>query len=420
MKILFVNTSDWNGGAAIAARRLGDALSSAGVEVSMLVLRKGETGDHIFTVAPEWKARFAFLWERLVIWINNGFSRKNLFKISIADTGFDITQTAEFKAADIIHLHWVNQGLLSLGAIDRIFKSGKPIVWTMHDMWECTSICHHAYGCGRFKSACRDCGFLRFPSKFDLSARVFKQKREIFHSTSATFVAVSRWLAEQARESTLLRGKQIEVIPNTLSLARFELLDREECRQRLALPSDKFIVLFGAVRVDDPIKGFPVLMDALQRLAKLPGYKDKLHFVFLGKIKNRQSVLPLIPVSYTYAGWVDDPRRMSEFYSASNIVVSASRYEAFGQTLIEAQACGCLPVSFGNSGQADIIRHGENGFLVDEHTAEALAEGIGRALEQEATISREALRKEVLHRYSEEKVASEYLKLYRKLLNASE
>lgn len=420
MRILFVNTSDWNGGAAIAARRLGEALSHSGVEVFMLVLRKGETGDHIFAVASGWRARLSFLWERLVIWANNGFSRKNLFKVSIADTGFDITQTAEFKAADIIHLHWVNQGFLSLKSIDRIFKSGKPVVWTMHDMWECTSICHHAYECQRFKSGCRDCEFLRFPSKSDLSARVFKQKRRIFSSASATFVAVSRWLAEQARESVLLREKQIEVIPNTLSLARFELLDREACRQRLALPSDKYIVLFGAVRIDDPIKGFPVLMEALQRLANRPGYKDKLHFVFFGKIKNQQSVFPLIPVSYTYAGWVDNPRKMSELYSASNIVVSASRYETFGQTLIEAQACGCLPVSFGNSGQADIIRHGENGFLVDEHTAEALAEGICRALEQSAIISREVLRQEVLYRYSEEKVASEYLNLYRKLLNVSE
>ena len=52
--------------------------------------------------------------------------------------------SGEFKEADVIHLHWVNQGLLSLNDIKKMTQSGKPMVWTMHDMWACTGICHHA------------------------------------------------------------------------------------------------------------------------------------------------------------------------------------------------------------------------------------------------------------------------------------
>ena len=98
-------------------------------------------------------------------------------------------------------------------------------------------------------------------------------------------------------------------------------------------------------------------------------------------------------------------------------IVSASFYETFGQTLIEAQACGCVPVSFGNSGQADIIRHKENGFLADYLSADSLAEGIRWGItEARATLSEENMRNEVSEKYSGEVVAKQYLDLYQNLI----
>ncbi len=417
MKVLMLNTSDGAGGAAIAVTRLSRALREAGVEVSMLVLNHKGNDEGVVTVNTSWAKRLPFLWERLVIWVNNFFSCKNLFKVSIANVGFDVTKTREFQEADIIHLHWINQGFLSLKVIDKIFRSGKPVVWTMHDMWECTAICHHAYECTAFQTACCYCSFLRFPSKRDLSYRVFRKKKKIFQASMATFVSVSRWLAHQAEQSALLWGKSIEVIPNTLSLNNFELLDRTECRQRLSLPVDKHIILFGAARVDDPIKGFPMLMQAFKYLIDSGVYRQEdLHLLFFGQVKNETEIYPFIPIEYTHVGWVDSPQQFSRLYSAADVAVSSSRYEAFGQTLIEAQACGCLPVSFGNSGQADIIRHRESGYLVEERNPEALAEGIRWAIDEGGNISRESLREEVVSKYSGEVVASQYKELYGRLL----
>jgi hypothetical protein len=74
----------------------------------------------------------------IVIWSANRFRRYHLFDVDIANTGTDITSLPEFRQADVIHLHWVNQGMLSLKDIRKILTSGKPVVWTMHDMWPCT------------------------------------------------------------------------------------------------------------------------------------------------------------------------------------------------------------------------------------------------------------------------------------------
>ena len=178
MRVLLVNTSERIGGAAVACNRLMEALKSKGIKTKMLV-RDKQTDQ--LSVIPlrgfKWMQLWRFLWERFCIWTANRFGNKeNLFSVDIANTGTDITKIPEFQEADIIHLHWINQGMLSLGDIKRILESGKPVVWTMHDMWPCTGICHHARTCVKFQSECTHCQYLIGGGhRTDLSNKVFKK-----------------------------------------------------------------------------------------------------------------------------------------------------------------------------------------------------------------------------------------------------
>lgn len=414
MNILFVSTAERSGGGAIAARRLLTALNGIGINAKMLVRDKQTDLPCVIEIKKGKSDIWRFVWERVVIWANNLFSKRNLFKVSIANTGYDITKFKEFQEADIIHLHWVNQGMISLKNIQQILDSGKPVVWTMHDMWECTAICHHAYTCDRFKTQCMHCPFLRFPGEHDLANRVFQKKKKLLANSTIHVITVSRWLERLAKESALLKHCPIDTIPNTLSLSDFLMMDKTECRKQLGLPLDKKIIIFGAARVDDPIKGFPMILDALcylkahnQELAK------DLHLVTFGTFKQAK---PQIPIEHTDIGWVKDNSTLSMLYSASDALISASLYETFGQTLIEAQACGCLPISFGNSGQTDIIRHKENGYLAEYLSPASLAEGIVWTLTEGTTINRETVRTEVLNKYSAEVVASRYMDLYTRII----
>lgn len=416
MKVLIINTSERSGGAAIAANRLMYALQNNGIQAKMLVCDKQTNDKNVICLENKLLKKWKFVWERIVIWINNILSKKNLFKVSIANTGFDITHMAIFHEADIIHLHWINQGMLSLRNIKHILQSGKPIVWTMHDMWECTGICHYAFTCQNFKSTCQNCPFLRFPHNKDLAYRVFNKKNEIFQPAKLQIVTVSQWLANQVKESTLLGNKPISIIPNTLPLSKFKLLDSKESRQILGLPEHAKILLFGAARIDDPIKGFHLLLNAIQHLITQGIYrKDELYLVTFGTYKYPKESIPHIPISYTNMGWVKDSDILSQLYSSANIVISSSLYETFGQTLIEAQACGCIPISFGNSGQSDIIRHKQNGYLAKYLSIESLAHGIQWGLKESISIDRERLREEVINKYSSIIIAEQYEKIYKKL-----
>jgi glycosyltransferase involved in cell wall biosynthesis len=416
MKVLIVNTSEKTGGAAVAANRLTEALINNGVKAKMLVMNKETSSIYVSATGFSLKKKWNFVWERFIIWLNNLCSRKNLWKISIANTGQDITSLTEFREANIIHLHWINQGFLSISSIKKILESGKTIVWTMHDMWEATAICHHSYECERFSKECSHCPFLRFPGRRDLSQRVFKHKlRMLEKASNLHFVTVSEWLANRSRQSALIGRFPITVIPNTISLSLFKAVNRIDARSSLNI-NEPYVISFGAARIDDPIKGFSYLIEALNKLVVIDKHfhSNDIRLLLFGGIRHPE-LLQQLPVSFTHLGYINDESQLSLVYSASNVTVSSSLYETFGQTLIEAQACGSVPVSFDGSGQADIIDHLNTGYLAKRLSVESLAEGIEWGLH--ANISAQQLRRKVCQRYSDTVIANRYIQLYNTLPN---
>ena len=201
MRILIVNTSERTGGAAVASGRLMNALNNNGAKAKMLV--RDKESDHIAVVGlrrsllQEWH----FLWERWCIFCHLHFSRKHLFEIDIANTGTDITTLPEFKEADVIHLEWINQGMLSLNDIRKIIAKGKAVVWTMHDLWPAAAICHYAHMCSSFKTGCHYCRLLPGGgSANDLSKRVWKRKATVYRNSNIHFVACSGgWSSRPSR-----------------------------------------------------------------------------------------------------------------------------------------------------------------------------------------------------------------------------
>ena len=192
MRVLLINTSERMGGAAIAAGRLLEALKNHGIKAKMLVRDKESDQITVVPLRQSWRLVWKFVWERVVIWMANRFSRKNLFAVDIANTGTDITALPEFQQADIIHLHWVNQGMLSLHGLGKILASGKPVVWTMHDLWPCTGICHYTRGCDHYRTECHNCPFINDgKQEHDLSYHTFHKKRALYAHHRIHFVTCS-------------------------------------------------------------------------------------------------------------------------------------------------------------------------------------------------------------------------------------
>ena len=157
MRVLIINTSERVGGAAIAANRLMEALKKNGTNAQMLVRDRQTDQVSVTAIKSSLLLPLKFIWERLIIFLNNGCKKANLWTVDIANAGTDVTSLPEFQQADVIHLHWVNQAYLSLKDLRAILESKKTVVVTMHDMWYFTGVCHYSGDCTKYQHECADC-----------------------------------------------------------------------------------------------------------------------------------------------------------------------------------------------------------------------------------------------------------------------
>lgn len=413
MRVLIVNTSERNGGAAIAASRLTEALKNNGVKAMMLVRDKTTDQISVVSLKKSWKLKWHFLYERFTIWRNNHFNKHNLFAIDIANAGTDITKLPEFQKADVIHLHWINQGMLSLNVIRKIIASGKPIVWTMHDMWPFTGICHYAGNCDKYRTECGNCPFVNNGQvKKDLSYKVFRKKLQILSKAHITFVGCSQWLTNQARQSRLLIGQTVTSIPNAININLFYPKDKKEMRTRYNLPSDKKLILFGSARITDPRKGMKYLIEACQKLAgKYPEMKENTGIVVFGQ--QSETIASQLPFPVYALSYIRNESDLVSMYSAVDMFVTPSLEDNLPNTIMEAMACGIPCVGFKTGGIPEMIDHMENGYVADYKNPDDLAEGIHWVLSNPdyGQLCESAVKK-VEGSYSEGIVAMQYIRIY--------
>jgi glycosyltransferase involved in cell wall biosynthesis len=82
--------------------------------------------------------------------------------------------------------------------------------------------------------------------------------------------------------------------------------------------------------------------------------------------------------SHKSFGLVMDERMMPFILNAADIFVSTATAESFGQSLLEASACGVPVVAFDVGGVGDVVVHNETGVLVQEASVENLLRAIDR------------------------------------------
>ena len=254
MKVLLVSTSDLAGGGAIAAYRLMEALNKNGVKAKMMVRDKQSSSVTVAQVGT----KIPKVLERLHIM---SYLRGKLWQADTADFGIDITKTEEYKEADIIHLHWINQGMISLSCLKQMIKDGKKIVWTLHDEWPYLGICHYRGDCK--ETVCMNCPLL--PG--NIAHKHYQRKQELFKKGNITFVGCSQWITERAQEA--MPEAQVVHINNCIPHNIFRYIDQQEARKKLGLPLENKIILFCSQNINDERKGYTYLQQALEQLGFL-------------------------------------------------------------------------------------------------------------------------------------------------------
>lgn len=419
MKVLFLNTFYQSGGAAIAAQRLQNALQSH-CNVELLTQTEAEA-PNITSVSNSFFSKLAsklrFIIERLFFF----FYEKNKqirFQFSPANTGIYIENFPQFQDADIIHLHWINQGFISLTGLKKILALGKPIVITLHDFWYFTGGCHYPGTCTSYIQSCGSCPYLKHPYKNDLSHQLYSLKKELFnYSTNITIVGCSQWLAEEASKSSIFNKVKVVSIPNALPIEDFIPHEQKKMRLKYLLPLDKKIILFGSMNFDDPRKGFVYFKEALIHLQK-HFTQDAIEIIVFGATKNTiTDAFNNLPFKVNYLGKIQ-PKDISEVYSIADLYISPSLEDNLPNTVAEAMSCGIPVVAFNTGGLPEMIDHKKNGYLALYKNALDLSNGMDFILRNPfpETLKNNA-RNKAIDKYNPAIVAQAYTSVYKTLLS---
>ena len=450
MRIALLSTNYDLGGAAIVTLRLTQALRALGHDARMVVARPGASAGSAIVV-PKGQWLKAFLRERAHLWLH-GVPRKNLFKLSTGLWGCALEQDLFVASADAIIVNWASQGFLSLSSLKALIAIDKPIVYAMHDLWPATALCHLPGTCARYTEnpLCHGCPLFSGHRKYAdrLSDRIAAEKRAIFSADNLHLVAMSSWQRREALRSAILAGKEITVIPHAFPIDFFtpapaapDIQSPAKADGRSSAPTGTealppLHIVMAAARLDDPVKDLPAAVEALNILAQeQPALAARAHVDFVGTIRDT-SPLSSLTIGYTLHGPLDADA-LRRLYRRAAVVLSSSKYETMGATLMEGMACGAIPVTFGDAGQADIVTDAVNGFIAPVHTPASLSFALQTALLTAAELREAyaesaaadnagstnglaenlesffpaALHASVAERFSPESIAARYLKL---------
>ncbi|MDZ7611975.1 MAG: glycosyltransferase family 4 protein [Candidatus Moranbacteria bacterium] len=413
MKILHIVAGDLNGGAAKGAYCLHKGLLELGLDSKILTNSVTTFGDErVVSVAAGKKGRIRNMIRGQFDSLSASLYRKREKIIfSTGFFGFDFTKTKEYKEADIIHLHWINNGFVN---IKHLRKVKKPIVWTIRDMWPMTGGCHvaEAINCKKYKTKCGKCKQLKSNWSFDLSYIVHKRKRK-YLPRHTKIVGISNWIAEKAKESNLFKNFDVSMINNNVDSNIFYSVEKRVAKKILNLKTDKKVILTGAGDNSNHWKGFYKFLNATKSLDK-----NKYLLCFFGKLNN-DVIRDIKETGFEYKlfGYIQDQISLRLIYSAADIFVAPSIMDSFGKTLAESMACGTPVVCFDSTGPKDIVDHHLNGYKAEPFKPDDLARGIkwvlnGSDYEKLCQNARE----KVVKNFDSKVIAGKYKSLYKEIL----
>lgn len=421
MKVTLINTSDAGGGAPAACLRLLKALEGQNVDAQLLVQYKKTNYSRVKSivknVVTRLQARLNFLRERIPFILFHEKDKSVRFAFSTANAGTSIKNNPLILNADILHLHWTNSGFLSIDDLKALVDTGKPIVWTMHDLWTFTGGCHYSGTCTHFMNQCGNCPFLRDADDNDISHSGWLRKAALYaDAKNITFVACSKWLAGVAKQSSLIKNFRIEAIPNPIDIAVFSPQDKISARKKRNINPKASIILFGAANINDRRKGITYLVDALNSLKNNYPGTENIEVVIFGK--NKHFDVSQLPFKVHELNLITSPEELAEVYSMADVFVTPSLEDNLPNTVMEALACGTPVVAFNTGGIPEMVDHEQNGYLAQFKSAADLAEGLHHILnladKNELTAK---ARQKVLDNYTNQKVAQQYLNLYQSVVN---
>jgi len=410
VRVLHLAAGELTRGASRGALWLHQALLAQGVGSHLLTTDPNPRGDGVSSAAPgRWGSLLLKTLKQLDRLPLRPYRFDRRGTLSPGWVGLPIQAMPGYGEADVIHLHWINDGLLDLRSLRRC---AKPIVWTVRDLWPTTGLCHYPQGCQRQDQGCGHCPLLPSPGWPwpDPSHRGFRRKQRWLMEASITYVGISPWVAARLRASPITTACSVEMIWNGINTTAFQPMSRSEARRALGLDpggGPYFLAEWRSPR-SEPWKGFHHLLEILPDLRQQGG-----RLLLFGDVPAELDGLAQAEGVYNL-GRIQDDARLRLIYAAADVFICPTLEEAFGKTMAEAMACGTPVAAFACSAPADLVEPGLTGALASPGDSAALMAAV-RSLFQRSDQLAAHCAERARQRFGQTVSAGAYADLYERL-----
>ena len=355
--ILLISHSDSSGGAARAATRIFDCLSEEYKPLEFLVAHKSGTNIQVVKISLI-KNLIRSIYSRVDYLICRYLDPSNSEWKTCAYFGILRARVLNKTESDILNMHWIGHGMISLREIKKIKK---PIVFTLHDEWMINSIAHF----GKTKiEICRG----RSSFKSWLLNRSLKLKKEILSNKNVFIVTLNNDLRQKIVELYPQTKSRIITIPNPIDINIFRPLNKNITLIHPNLtPNRPFLLYLGGF--EDKRKGWDLLCEALRFSSA------NLDLVVVGESSLKKLGLNS-QINVFSLEKIFELDALCEIYTAAHAVLIPSRDERLSLVATEALSCGTPIVGFSIQGLKDIVINGKTGLLANAFNIEDLRNSI--------------------------------------------
>lgn len=399
--------------------RLMNALEKIGVPSKIITMDSKVQDSRISLV----KKTLAYRFFRKIDFVLCNLEKKVFYPnssqlpFSFYRVGVNLARNSLLQNADVLVIHWICGTFLSPYGLKKVLKLGKPTIIVCHDSWQFTGGCHVRLGCQRFVEGCGECPQLQSGRKKDWSYRLVKLKEwAIKGRYNICIVSPSHWMDENVRQSTLFKDYRHYVIPNPIDIAQYEVTDKSTVRNKLGIPTDEYVILFGAMNVaTTPYKGLRQFIEALNyfETEELDDSLIKVYAFGASEGEERNNCR----IKIDYLGYKTS-MQMIELYNCADMYVMPSLDDNLPGTVMESLACEVPVVAFRTGGIPDMVIHKENGYLAEYDDIQDLARGMKWVMEHnENNILGENGRRRICSCFKDDIVAKRYEHLITKMLN---
>lgn len=272
---------------------------------------------------------------------------------------------------DVINIQWSSY-LLSIAEIYELARSGKRIVFTLHDFYYFTGGCHYPSTCKQYLKSCKLCPQVDTTkmSQRDVQA-AHDLKRKIFSFENVILTAPSEYIVKKAIEAKIVPKERAITTRNAYEPLRVVKEKQDDGKMHILVIADSFYEIR---------KQLQLAIDSLKELAKSEPSKVYNFVIHLVGRLDKEVLRQLEPYGYSVVnhGHLSEHKDIVDVYVQCDYIFTPSLDDNWPNILVESSAYGVMPIVGPGHGCEEFVEKLGYGYIFPDYSSTSISKVLAK------------------------------------------